>query len=339
MKKTAIVLLVLFTSLGMVWASGSSEKSFPTPEKPLVLKGGLVAAPNTTQVKTLQKWSDLVKERTKGAVVIEIYPAEQLGNERTLMENTNLGTIDWTLIGPSGASRFTPEFGIFENAFTFQSVKHIANTAFNKDFIDHVSGNLEKKSNLKFLGFQWFGHRHMLADKPILTPEDGKGMKLRTPDVPAYKVAAYAVGATATPMAYGEVYMGLSQGVIDAAECPAENIHVMKWYEVKKTMTLTSHVEGMTSVFMNKNVFGSKLSPEQQRIVYDSALESWNMFFKNYQDVDASFRQKLADLGMKIVTPTPEQKAVFIKRAHEMLAKDYIPAWGETWTKFLSLAQ
>ena len=318
--------------VGFGWSQASGGKV-------VVLKGGLVAAPNTTQVKTLERWAQLVKERTDGGVMIEIYPAEQLGNERTLLENANLGSIDWCLIGPSGAARFLPEFGIFENAYTFQGTKHIANTAFNRSFIEYLSERLAQKSNLQLLGFQWFGHRYMIADKPILTPEDGKGLRMRTPDVAAYKVAAYAVGATATPMAYGEVYMGLSQGVIAAAECPAENIYVMKWYEVKKVLTLTEHVEGMTSVFMNEAVYKNKLSKDQQKIVMDSALEAWAQFFTNYQDVDTNFRNKLVDMGMKVYTPTIAQMEVFRKRAYEKLEADYIPTWGETWKKFLELAK
>ncbi len=305
----------------------------------VTLKGGLVAAPNTTQVRELNEWARLVKERTNGEVIIEVYPAEQLGNERALLEGTNLGTIDWTLIGPSGAERLTPEFGIFENAYTFQSTGHIERAAMNREFIEHLSGILEKKSNLKMLGFQWFGHRHVIADKPILSPADGAGLKIRTPDVPAYKVACYALGATATPMAYGEVYMGLSQGVVDAAECPLENINVMKWYEVRKKLTLTSHVEGMTCVFMNKTAFERKLNPEQRKIVYETGLEVWKSFFNDYQKTEAEMLERLKAQGVEVVQPTQAQIDVFIKRAHEELAKDFIPKWGETWAKFQSYAK
>jgi tripartite ATP-independent transporter DctP family solute receptor len=337
MKKVIMSIFIVIVGISMVFASGAAETA--TAASPVILKGGLVAAPETTQVRTLNNWAAMVKERTNGAVIIEVYPAEQLGNERALLEKTNLGTIDWTLIGPSGAERFTPEFGMFENAYTFQSTNHIKNSVFNPEFIDYLSGILENKSNLKLLGFQWFGSRHAIADKPILTPEDGKGVLMRTPEVPAYKVATYAMGATATPMAYGEVYMGLSQGVINAAECPLENINVMKWYEVKKELTLTSHVEGLTTVFMNKQSFEKKLSAEQQKIVYDSAIEAWNAQFAAYQDVEASFLKILQDKGVTVHTLSAEQKAVFVKRAQDMLAKDYIPKWGEAWTKFQSYAK
>jgi tripartite ATP-independent transporter DctP family solute receptor len=286
----------------------------------------------------LLDWASIVKERTNGAVIIEVYPAEQLGNERALLENTNLGTIDWTLIGPGGAERFTPEFGMFENAYTFQSLDHIKNSIFNREFIDYLSELLESKSNLKLLGFQWFGSRHIIANKPIFTPDDGKGLLMRTPEVPAYKVAAHAVGTTATPMAYGEVYMGLSQNVIDAAECPLENINIMKWYEVRKELTMTAHIEGVTTVFINKKSFEKKLTPELQTIVYDAAIEAWNKQFDSYQDSQGALLKLLESKGVTVHTPTPEQKAVFVKRAQEMLAKDYIPKWGAVWDKFQSYA-
>lgn len=331
MKKRLAAALLL--CVAAVWTS------IATAAAPVTLKGGLVAAPNTTQVRELNEWARLVKERTNGEVIIEVYPAEQLGNERALLEGTNLGTIDWTLIGPSGAERLTPEFGIFENAYTFRNTDHIASSVMNREFVEYMSAILEKKSSMKLLGFQWFGHRHVIADRPILTPEDGAGVKIRTPDVPAYKVACQALGATATPMAYGEVYMGLSQGVVDAAECPLENINVMKWYEVRKKLTLTSHVEGMTSVFMNKRSFEKKLNPEQQKIVFDTGMEVWNSFFSDYQKTEEEMLERLKGHGVEVFTPTPEQMDVFIKRAHEALAKDFIPKWGEAWNKFQSYAK
>ena len=321
--------------LASIMLAGSAARAADV----ITLKGGLVSGPATTQTKELTEWSNLVKDRTGGKVVIEVYPAEQLGNERALLEGVNLGTIDWALIGPSGAERLTPEFGIFENAYTFQGTDHIGKSAMNKEFADYLSAILEKKSNIKFLGFQWCGHRHVIADKPILSPADGNGLKIRTPDVPAYKVACYALGATATPMAFGEVYMGLSQGVVDAAECPLENISTMKWQEVKKAITLTSHVEGITAVFMNKRSFEGKLTPELQKIVYETGLEVWNKYFRDYQKTEAEVMEKLKRDGVTFYTPTKEQTAVFISRAHEALAKDFIPKWGETWTKFQSYAK
>ena len=130
--------------------------------------------------------------------------------------------------------------------------------------------------------------------------------------------------------------MGLSQGVVDAAECPLENIYVMKWYEVRKDLTLTSHVEGITSVFMNKRNFENRLTPEQQKIVFDTGMEVWSAFFEDYQKTEAEMLERLKAQGVTVHTPTPEQMKVFVSRAHELLAQDFIPQWGETWEKFQS---
>lgn len=335
MKKIAVIILSLLVLTAGVFASGTSETG---AQKTVILKGGLVNPADTMQAKCLFDWAERVKVATEGRVIIEVYPAEQLGNEKQLLENLNLGTIDFAEIGPGGAERFTPVFGMFENAYSFQSVDHIKNSVMNIEFIDYLNEILEAKSNISLLGFQWFGSRHVIADKPILTPEDGNGMLIRTPDVASYQVAMRALGATATPLAYGEVYMALSQGVIDAAECPYGNINVMKWYEVKKHITTTSHVEGVTCVFMSKSAL-NKLSAEDQKIVRECALEAWNKEFEDFKVEEGKLRAELESKGVIVHDLTPEQKQVFIDRAQKELAETSIPVWGEAWTKFQSYAK
>jgi TRAP-type C4-dicarboxylate transport system substrate-binding protein len=90
---------------------------------------------------------------------------------------------------------------------------------------------------------------------------------------------------------------------------------------------------------MNKRSFEGKLTPELQKIVYETGLEVWNKYFRDYQKTEAEVMEKLKRDGVTFYTPTKEQTAVFISRAHEALAKDFIPKWGETWTKFQSYAK
>lgn len=337
MKRTITLLLIAMVVMGAVFAQGAGEAAY-SAEKPMILKGGLVSPADTPQCNCLLDWAARVKEATGGRIIIEVYPAEQLGNEKQLLENINLGTIDFALIGPGGAERFTPVFGMFENAYTFQSVQHVENVVKSREFTDYLNGILEANSNTSFLGFQWFGSRHVIADKAVLTPEDGKGMLIRTPDVPSYQVAARAMGATATPLAYGEVYMALSQGVIDAAECAFNNFLVMKWYEIKNHITTTAHVEGITCVFFTKSTL-QKLTPEDQEILKNCAMEAWEKEFTQAKENQAGERAKLEALGVIFHDPTPEQKQVFIDRAQKELAETSIPVWGEAWDKFQALAK
>lgn len=337
-KKVTLLALLLLVSV-FLFAQGQADASkYPTPEKPIVLKGGTVSAPQTAQNRSLYRWRDYVKEATNGAVLIEVYPSEQLGTERVLLENANMGTIDFTYVGPGGAANLSPEFGMFENAYTIQSKKHMENSLFNYDFIKYMDGIMAKASNLNFLGFGWTGSRHALFDRPVRTPEEAAGLKMRIPDVATYKIAATAIGCVPTPISYGESYMGMSQGVVDGAEGPYQGIFDAKWYEVKKVVTETAHVESVGALFISKTAM-AKLSPEQQKIVRDEAFRAMDDAYELAIGEDVEYKKKLTALGVQIITLTDAQKLFIVKRAQAQLEKDYIPKWGEAWKVFQDLAK
>lgn len=337
MKKfTLIALLVLIPML--VFAQAATEMKYPTAENPIVLKGGTVSAPQTAQNRSLYRWRDYVKEATKGAVLIEVYPSEQLGSERVLLENANNGTIDFTYVGPGGAARLAGEFGMFENAYTIQSKKHMENSLFNYEFIKYMDEILAKACNLNFLGFGWTGSRHALFNKPVRTPEEAAGLKMRIPDVATYKIAASAIGCVPTPINYGESYMAMSQGVVDGGEGPYQGIYDAKWYEVRKVVTETAHVESVGALFISKTSL-AKLSPEQQKIVRDEAFRAMYDAYLLAIEEDVDYKEKLIALGLQIYTLTDAQKQLIVKRAQAQLEKDYIPQWGEAWKVFQDLAK
>ena len=325
--RSAVMILAVLLIVAVATPSGAGQ----------ILKGGHTGTPKNMMHLALLKWSDLVKERTKGAIVIEVYPSEQLGNERTLIENTNLGTIDWCISGSGGAARFVPAYGMFENAYTFQTLKHFENVAFNRAFMQQMSGLLEQKTNMALLGFQWLGNRSLLTKSPVQKPDDAKGMKLRVPDVPTYKVVAHAVGAIASPLPFGETYMALKQGVVDAVEGTPENMINMKFFEAAKNYTLTDHMIQASALYINKNLFYNKLSKEHQKIVQDSAYEAWRWFFDQNDAVQKDFLKKLGESGVNIITPPSLEP--FQKRALEELKQKYIPEWGKYWEDFSALAK
>jgi len=338
MRKKLFLLVLIILIPVILFAQGKVESGYPTPEKPIILKGGTVSAPQTAQNRSLYRWSDYVKEATKGAIIIEVYPSEQLGTERVLLENANMGVIDFTYVGPGGAERLSPEFGMFENAYTVQSKHHLENSLFNYDFIKYMDVILAKACNLNFLGFGWTGSRHALFDKPVRTPEEAAGLKMRIPDVPTYKIAASAIGCVPTPISYGESYMAMAQGVVDGGEGPYQGIFDAKWYEVRKVVTETAHVESVGALFISKGSM-AKLSPEQQQIVRDEAFRAMKDAYDLAVEEDIEYKKTLIDLGLQVITLTDEQKLNIVKRAQAQLEKDYIPKWGEAWKVFQDLAK
>lgn len=338
MKRMTLVLGMLLLITAVIFAQAAAEKVYPTPEKPIVFKGGTVSAPQTAQNRSLYRWSEYVEEASGGAILIEVYPSEQLGTERVLLENTNMGTIDFTYVGPGGAANLVPEFGMFENAYTVQSKYHLENSLFNYDFIKYMDGVMTKGSNLHFLGFGWTGSRHALFDRPARTPEEAAGLKMRIPDVATYKIAANAIGCVPTPINYGESYMAMSQGVVDGGEGPYQGIYDAKWYEVRKVVTETAHTESVGGLFMSQSSM-AKLSPEQQKIVKDEAYRAMKDAYDLAIEEDVWYKDELIKLGVQVYTLTDEQKMVIVQRAQQQLEKDYIPKWGEAWKVFQDLAK
>jgi len=337
-RKLTLLAMVLLIPVLLFSQAQAEASKYPTPEKPIIFKGGTVSAPQTAQNRSLYRWRDYVKEATNGAILIEVYPSEQLGTERVLLENANMGTIDFTYVGPGGAARLTPEFGMFENAYTIQSKKHMENSLFNYDFVKYMDGILSKACNLNFLGFGWTGSRHALFNKPVRTPEEAAGLKMRIPDVATYKIAANAIGCVPTPISYGESYMAMSQGVVDGAEGPYQGIFDAKWYEVRKVVTETAHVESVGALFINETSM-AKLSPDQQKIVRDEAFRAMKDAYILAIEEDVGYKEKLIALGVQIITLTDAQKLLIVQRAQAQLEKDYIPTYGEAWKVFQDLAK
>ena len=156
MKKWMIVILVslFLMNSALIFSAGVTESKAPTPEKPLILRGGHTGTPQNMMHLTLVHWAKLVEAKTNGAVLIQVYPSEQLGNERTLIENTNLGTIEWCLSGSGGVSRFVPAFGMFENAFNFASLKHFTRVG-NGSAFGQVGGRHQNRRGPKpFFNYQ-----------------------------------------------------------------------------------------------------------------------------------------------------------------------------------------
>ncbi len=336
--KLCVVLLLMVMVISPLFAAGTSEMG-ATPDNPAVFKGGVTGSPDWQYTLALNEWAEMVKEKTNGAVLIEVYPAEQLGNERELVERTNLGVIDWCLVGAGGGGEFVPAFAMFENAFTFQSLKHFENVAFNREFRDELAQMLENNSNMTFIGLSLNGVRNVLSTKPLRSPEEAAGLRLRVPDVATFKIVARAIGASATPLPFGEVYMALQQGVVDAVEGSPENMVNMKFYEGAKNYILTEHMMQGLGHFFNKDAFG-KLSEAQQNILIDSASEIMRTYFNASTKVQETYLSKLEnELDVQVIRLTPAEKAVFIERAAVELQKDYIPKWGDLWKRFNDLAK
>ena len=158
-----------------------------------------------------------------------------------------------------------------------------------------------------------------------------KGLKIRTMQNPAHMAMVKALGADPTPIPFGELYMGLQQGVVDGMECPIVLIHDMKFYEVQDQMILDGHLYNPLFTMANEKWFTSKLTPEQQKIVTEEAIILAHTHDGFSQQANIECEGKLKAKGMTIYKPNAEQQAMFRKLAQPAGLEFIRKKIGDEW--------
>ncbi len=223
-------------------------------------------------VEAVRHISKLLEERTKGRIKINVFHSAQLGNEKDTIEQTRFGVIDLNRINMAPFNNLIPATNVPSLPFIFRSVEHMRKVM-DGPIGDSILKEFEKH-DLVGLAFYDSGSRSFYNSKrPINTPADMKGMKIRVQQSDMFVALVSALGANATPMAFGEVYSALQTGVIDGAENNWPSYESTKHFEVSKFYSLTEHSLSPEVLVMSKRSF-DKLSKEDQEIVKAAAKES-----------------------------------------------------------------
>lgn len=215
---------------------------------------------------------NLVKERTNGDVEIKFYPDGTLGNSQALVSGVRSGTIDLAIIGCVNLGGLYNGFLALDLPFIFKDEAHVYRS------LDGVVGDKlnEGLNKVGLVGLSYFenGFRNITnSRKPIVVPDDVKGLKIRVPQSNTLVATFEALGANPVPMAYGELYTAMETGAIEAQDHPTPTLFAGKFYEVQKYLSMTRHGYAAVAVVMNKRKW-DKLSAEQQDIIKKAALES-----------------------------------------------------------------
>ena len=251
-----------------------------------------------------------------------IYPANQLGEERAVVEGMQLGAGATIHIGGTAIhNNFNKRMGVLDLPFMWHSYDHYHHVIDGK--VGETLAAEHEKLGLKVLGWQdsW-GYRNVITTKKeIKKPEDLKGLKIRTIQTPTYVAALNAMGASATPMAFGEVYTSLQTGVLDGFEHSSAVAYTGKYYEVAKYLTLTEHLFGPTVTVISKKEWDGYTDKERQVIAAAARLaQDVNRSLSVQRDAESM--DKLKAKGMIV---NPIDKTQFLKAAgplQDQLAKN-----------------
>ena len=278
-------------------------------------------AVNTTdgQHAAAVKMADLVKQRTNGDVEIAIYPANQLGNDAAMINGARGGTIDIVSSGASNYNGIVANTAAMELPFVFRSASHaysVLDGAVGTGVLNELAPH-----GLKGLAYWENGWRAFTNNKrPVKTPDDLKGLKIRSTPNPYHIQAFKLLGMNPSPMAIAELYTALETGAFDAQEHPINVTWSAKFYEVQKHLTISNHVYSPLILAMNKGKFDS-LPADYQKIVVDAAREA----AKFQRELNAGNAGKVvAELkksGMQVVENV--DMAPFQKIVSESIAKSF----------------
>lgn len=270
----------------------------------IVLSAGELNSLDSIMGQMLQKYSDLVYEKSNGRIYIEVYASGQLGDERSQMQAVQMGALDifranTIFVGDFGAKKLN----LFALPYLFSNRDHLW-----KVLDSHIGSELMDdmvESNLGMRGLCYLeeGSRHFfVANKKIEKPDDLKGLKLRVSETSILLDTVRALGASPTPLSFGELYTALQTGVVDGAEQPITGYNSNSFYEVAPNFILDSHTYSPGMLVISDRTW-NKFDEKDKKLLLEAGkeLESYNKNFTEKEE--ESLLKGLKDKGIDVVEP------------------------------------
>jgi tripartite ATP-independent transporter DctP family solute receptor len=304
MKKILTVLAFVLLAIAFFMASSSGAAS-----KIVVLKLAETHPQDYPTTKGDYEFARLVKERTNGRIVIEVYHSKQLGEERAVIEQVQLGGIDMTRVSISAVSAFVRDLDAFQLPYLYRDAAHmwkVLNGPIGAEI-------LKKHEAFNFVGLGWFeaGSRNFYTKRQVKTVADLKGMKIRVQQAPLMVGMVEALGAVATPLPFGEVYSALQTGVVDGAENNWPSYLSTSHYEVAKYFIVDEHTRVPEITIGSKKVF-DKMSKEDQAIIIKAMKDAQPYQYKLWVDFEKVAEKTVREKGSIITVVSPAEKKKFM---------------------------
>lgn len=316
--------LVLAAAALAVLGGGQPEEAAAGTSVQVVKFSSPVAPDHPNNIAAL-KFAEIVNKESGGRLKVEVFPANQLGNVKDVIENVMTGSVHMYMGGTSETSLFQSEFAVMDAPYLFRDYDHLMKGA-KSDVVKEIGAKLEKNRGVKILTAEiYYGARHLTTrNKPIKTPADLKGMLVRAPDQPIYLEAVRAMGATPTPVAFSDLYMALKQGVVDGQENPIPTIYTYKYYEAQKYLMLTGHMLRVNVIGADASWY-NKLSPDLKQIMGKALDEAVKLNNQLTLKQEKDMLEELKKLGMEVVQPDVEA----FREAAKVVPPKFEDRWGK----------
>lgn len=269
-----------------------------------------------------EKFKEVAEKESNGSIKIKIFPDNQLGSDRVQIESTQFGDIDIGTSSTSPIATMYSDFYLFDAPYLFLNSDE-AYAVIDGEVGQSILDGMES-IGLRGLALWENGFRNTTSnDKPIKSPDDMKGVKIRTMENDIHIAAWKAWGANPTPMAFTEVFTGLQQGTIDGQENPLGTIDANKLQEVQDYVSMTQHVYTPFIVAMNLDKYNS-LTDEQRAAIDKAAEESTIAQREASHQIDEEILTKWENEGITVVEMSDTEKQVFRDKVDEVKIYDMV---------------
>lgn len=256
-------------------------------------------SPDDPIYKGLQTFKKAVETRTQGEVKIKLFSSGQLGADNELLQHAQAGSNVGVIVDGARLAQFVPEMAIIPAPFVFKDYPTLK-TFISSPVFAQWNDKMAKEAGLTALSFNWYqGARMLVTQKPVTTPADLKGVRVRALEAPVTIETIKCMGGSPTPLSWSEIYSSIQTGVVDAAEAQPTAVYGSKLYEITKNITKTNHIHLMTGIVVSQKWLSS-LSPENQAILKEEAAKNGDLASENTIAAGDKMLAEMAQKGMTI---------------------------------------
>jgi TRAP-type C4-dicarboxylate transport system substrate-binding protein len=270
---------------------------------------------------------NLLSSQVAEDVTIETYLGGNLFKQGTELVALQRGNLEMGNIAPQDISNQIPAWSLLTSAYLFRDAAHLR-AFFDSELGAEFKQMASDQLGIRVLGPTYFGARQvgLRGDKPISTPADMAGIKLRMPGGDAWQFLGQSLGANPTPMAYAEVYTGLQTGAIDGQDNPLPNVENMKFYEVMDQIVLTSHLVGFDLLVISNTAWDA-MSPEQQEAFQAAATVAIDFSQEEHLKREAELVERFKSAGLDVYEPDQDAFRTYAQKMY--LESDLAKDWPE----------
>jgi tripartite ATP-independent transporter DctP family solute receptor len=264
----------------------------------MTLKLGHPANEDNIWHKASMKFAEEVEALTEGRIAVEVYPNETLGKEMDVINGMQLGTADMTITGES-LQNYAPMAALLAIPYGYETLEDMDAVA-GGELGEKIEQQIIEKVGIRPIAYFARGPRNLTSNRPITSPEELDGLKMRVPNVPLFLNVWKALGANPTPMAFSEVFTSLQNGTIDAQENPLALIKSANFNEVQDYVNQTQHVRSWIYLTLSDMAW-QQMSEDDQAAVMEAAARAQDWEREQFLEEEQALQAELEELGMEFV--------------------------------------